>query len=504
MVTPNNNIALEIDHVSKAFPGVQALDKVSLNLYPGEIHALIGENGAGKSTLIKIVTGLYHQDEGELRIFGEKVDFNSTYDAIQKGISVVPQERNLIPAFTVGENILLEKIPTKSSVFVDYNQIHKEAQKWLDIIGLDIDEGTLVSNLSAAHMQLVETAKALALESRVLLLDEPTASITPHEVVFLFDVLRGLRERGVAILFVTHKLEEVFELCDRVTVLRDGKNVASGEPLENVDRSRLVYWMIGRKQIISELPEKQPRSEEPILEAKGLSSSGGPKNINIELYKGEILGIYGLIGAGRTELAHTLIGAMRKTEGEIYVQGEPANIKNVTTALNRYKIGYVSENRKEEGLILSTSVAFNISIAIWKRIAKFLGWISPKEEMSIVEKYVKELDIKTPSLNQVVLNLSGGNQQKVSIAKWLAAHVDILIFDEPTVGIDVKTKDAIHDLIWDLSARGEAIMLISSDMPEMIRLADRILVMKENQIVSELENTRNYDEMSEAIMTVLA
>ena len=504
MTAELNHVALEVTSASKAFPGVQALDNVSLTLSAGEIHALIGENGAGKSTLIKIITGLYQPDAGQIKMFGADVKFVSPRAAIQAGIGVVPQERNLIPGFSVGENILLEKTPTQMGMFVDYRQINLEAQKWLDVMGLEISPTQTVEELSAAQMQLVEIAKALALESRVLLLDEPTAAITPHETAFLFNVLRGLRDRGVAILFVSHKLEEVVALCDRVTVLRDGHNAATGEKIAGLDRDQLVTWMIGRSHVISELPAKQARNESPVLEARNLFSDSGTQDVSFKLHEGEVLGLYGLVGAGRTELAHALIGASKVTAGEILVGGNPAHMDNVATAMTRYKLGYVSENRKTEGLILSHSILFNVSITIWHRIARLLGWVNGAEERSLVLVDVEKLNVKTPSLAQTVMNLSGGNQQKVSIAKWLAAKADILIFDEPTVGIDIKTKYALHDLIWDLAAQGKAVLLISSDMPEMIRLADRILVMKDNRIIGELENTHQYDQMSTLIMQDLA
>jgi ribose transport system ATP-binding protein len=499
-----DHVALEAIGVSKAFPGVQALADVAMTLCGGEIHALVGENGAGKSTLIKIITGLYQPDAGQVKMFGKNVKFVSPRAAIEAGIGMVPQERNLIPAFSVGENILLEKTPTQAGMFVDYSQVNREAQKWLDVMKLDISPATVVADLSAAQMQLVETAKALALNSQVLLLDEPTAAITPHEVSFLFEVLRGLRDRGVAILFVTHKLEEVFELCDRVTVLRDGRNVASGEKIAGLTRDQLITWMIGRSHVIGDLPERQPPTIEPVLEARGLYAESGTHNVSFQLHGGEVLGLYGLVGAGRTELAHALIGASKLTGGELLVRGKPARPESVAAALGRYKIGYVSENRKTEGLILSHSILFNVSITIWRRIARLLGWISGAQEKSIVLSDIEKLDVKTPSLAQAVGNLSGGNQQKVSIAKWLAAKADILIFDEPTIGIDIKTKYALHDLIWDLSGQGKAVLLISSDMPEMIRLADRILVMKDDCIISELPNTHQYDEMSTLIMQDLA
>ena len=501
----DERVALEATGIGKAFPGVQALQDVSLSLKGGEIHALVGENGAGKSTLIKIITGLYRQDSGTLRMDGHEVEFSDPRSAIEAGIAAVPQERSLIPEFSVGENILIERMPLRGGVFVDYETINREAARWIEVMDLDIPVTRRAARLSAAEMQLVEVVRALALESSVLLLDEPTASITPHEAAHLFEVLRSLRDRGVAVLVVTHKLEEVFELCDRVTVLRDGKNVASGEPLEGLTREQLVAWMIGRKQLIAELPERPPRGKQAALALRDLDTVSGVEGANLEVFPGEIVGLYGLVGAGRTELAHAIIGASEISGGEIMIGGRKAHIRSVAEALSRYRIGYVSEDRKSDGLILSKDIVFNISVTLWRRLARWVvGWVPDAAEQEVARRHAEALDVRTPSLEQVVGNLSGGNQQKVSIAKWLAAEADILIFDEPTIGIDVKTKDALHELIWDLASSGKAVMLISSDMPEMVRLADRILVMKSGRIVSEIENSRRYDEVSEAIMQNLA
>jgi len=494
---------LEALHISKAFPGVQALDDVSLLLQRAEIHGLIGENGAGKSTLIKIISGLYQPDEGEMLIEGKKVRFSSPRDSVEAGVGFIPQERNLIPDFTVGENVLLEKL-NQSGVFVSYGKINAEAKQWLDTVGLNVPPTVVVSELSPAQMQLVETAKALALKGKILLLDEPTASLTPHEGEFLFGVLRKLRDSGVALLFVTHKLEEVFALCNRVTVLRDGRVVAQGEPIESMDRDRLISLMIGRKYVVTKLPPKPPKADSPILEAKNIYSDTGTDGVSVELYPGEVVGLYGLVGAGRTEFARALIGDARITQGEVLVDGKVAHIRNVADALHRYGIGYVSENRKTEGLILTHSVTSNITITVWDRIAKVFGVVNSAEERAIAGRFVEQLDIKTSSLEQSVAYLSGGTQQKVALAKWLAANTRILIIDEPTIGIDIKTKYALHDLIWDLTANGVAVLLISSDMPEIIRLSDRILVMKKHRIVGELENSRRYEEMSQMIGELLA
>jgi len=489
---------LEIRDVSKSFPGVRALDRVSLQLESGEIHALIGENGAGKSTLIKIATGLYRPDEGQIFLNGSEVHFHSPRDAIEAGIGVVHQERNLIPRFTVGENIMLERMPSRRG-FVDFRQVNQEAANWLSELDLDFGPETPVGALSVAQLQLVEIAKALSLESKILLLDEPTASITPRETERLFEILRRLRDGGVAVMFVSHKLEEVFEICNRVTVLRDGRNTALGEFMADMTPDKLIALMVGRAHSAEEFPPKKVE-DEVVLEVRNLRTALGHRDVSFSLRKGEILGLYGLIGAGRSELARALIGDEKVVGGEVLVRGEMARIRGVGEALNRYRIGYLSENRKEEGLILPHSVQVNVAISIWDRLRKAFGWIGRSTEKAAAQPYVEQLDIKTPSLDQSVVKLSGGNQQKVSLAKWLAARVEVLIVDEPTVGIDVKTKEYFHELIWGLASEGMAVLLISSDMPEMIRLADRILVMNDMRIVGELENTRDYDEVSESIM----
>ncbi len=490
---------LEVRGATKDFPGVRALDDVSMRLEPGQIHALLGENGAGKSTLIKILTGVYQPDSGEVRLYGERQRFQTPRDAIAAGIGVVHQERNLINRFSVGENILLENLPTKSGL-VDYAAIFEQAQPWLDALDLHVDPRTPVLQLSAAQMQLVEIAKALSLQTKILLMDEPTGSITPHETEVLFNLLRKLRDDGVSIVFVSHKLEEVFALCDRVTVLRDGRNACESRPLAGLRRADIVKLMIGRDEQIGRFGEKVIHRDRPALVLQGVATGRGHRDINLTLNKGEIVGLYGLIGSGRTELAKAIIGAERLTAGHIEVSGRRANIRNVTEALRRYRIGYVSEDRKREGLILIHTVLRNVGITIWDRVARVLGFTTERIESASALPYIKRLEVRTPSVHQTVGNLSGGNQQKVSVAKWLAAEAEILIIDEPTIGIDIKTKTYLHELIWGLAADGAAILLISSDMPEMIALADRIVVMNDFAVVGEVQNTRDYDEVSHRIM----
>ncbi len=490
---------LAVEGATKSFPGVKALDGVDFVLRPGEIHALLGENGAGKSTLIKILTGVHLPDNGTVRLFGEPVRFRNARAAIQAGISAVHQERNLIPRMSVAENIMLEDLPERLG-FVDYRAVNERARHWIERLGLAIRPDQPVRTLSVAQMQLVEIAKALVLEAKILLMDEPTASITPHETEVLFGLLRQLRDQGAAIVFVSHKLEEVFELCDRVTVLRDGRNACNGLPIGELDRADVVRFMIGRDERTARLGEKPVDAAGMALRLAGVATSLGHSGIDLELRRGEILGLYGLVGAGRSELAKALVGLGRITGGTVEVAGKPAVVPDPTTALQRYRIGYISEDRKGEGLILIHDVGRNIGITIWRRLSGWLGWLGEGRARGAARPFVEKLAIRTPNMGQKVGNLSGGNQQKVSVAKWLAADCDILIVDEPTVGIDIKTKTDLHELLWELASSGKAILLISSDMPEMVALADRILVMGGFRILGEVPNDHDYGRMSTAIM----
>jgi ribose transport system ATP-binding protein len=490
---------LSIDHVTKDFPSVRALDDVSLRVRTGEIHALMGENGAGKSTLIKIVTGVYKPDSGRLLLDDQPAEFASPRDALAAAIGAVHQERNLIPRFSVGENIVLEHLPTRNGM-VDYAEVHSQARAYLNLLDRAIDTRAEVATLSVAQMQLVEIARALSLKAKLLLLDEPTASISGREAAALFDVLRRLKAQGVAIVFVSHKLEEVLSLCDRVTVLRDGKIAAADEPIASVTRGRLVSLMIGRDERVAEIGVRNPDASQTVLQLRAVSTSFGHRNIDLSLHRGEILGLYGLVGAGRTELARSILGYGRITAGQIRVKGQPARIGSMNEALENYRIGYVSEDRKGEGLLLAYPVRDNIAIAIWRRIAGILGLLRPRAETKAAAPFVVRLAIRTPSIEAAVSTLSGGNQQKVSIAKWLAARTDILIIDEPTVGIDVRTKVEIHELIGGIARDGVSVLLITSDMAEMVTLADRILVLHDFRIVGEVANDHRYEGTSAAVM----
>jgi ribose transport system ATP-binding protein len=493
---------LAIDGVSKAFPGVLALDDATLHLRKGEIHALMGENGAGKSTLIKIITGLYRPDRGQVLIDGTAQIFASPRDAIAAGVSAVHQERNLIPRFSIGENILLERPPAKNGL-VNFADVHRLAKPHLERLGLDIDTRIEVRRLSVAQMQIVEIAKALSHEAKILVLDEPTASITGHEIQALFAILRQLRDRGVAIVFVSHKLEEVFEIADRVTVLRDGRNAAVGVPIADLSRGRLVSLMVGREERLAATTVRAIDTERIVLEARALATAFGHSDVSFALRHGEILGIYGLVGAGRTELARALVGAGKITSGQLLIKNRLVSISGMTEALNRYRIGFISEDRKQEGLILTHSIQRNLGVTIWRRLAGLMGWLRDAVELRAVAPFATKLNVRAPSLDQSVGNLSGGNQQKVSIAKWLAANVEILIVDEPTVGIDINTKAQIHDLIREIANSGVSVLMISSDMPEMIAVVDRILIMHDFRLTGEIANDRNYESVSSAIMATI-
>ena len=492
--------ALQVANVSKSFPGVKALNDVSMTIEAGSVHALLGENGAGKSTLIKIITGIYPPDTGNVSMNGKPLRFANLRQAAAGGLGVVHQERNLVTRFSVGENIMLDRLGASALSRVDYTAIHREAETWLKLLDLEVDPRTIVSRLSVAQMQLVEIGKALSLQSRVLLLDEPTASLTPNESKVLFRILRRLRDDGVAIGFVSHKLEEVFDICDRVTVLRDGVNACDSADLTKLNRGDVVQMMIGRaERITKRAPRAQP-DVAPYLQLTGYASGAGHRDINLSVRAGEIVGLYGLVGAGRSELARAILGLSKQLGGEVKVAGKPAHITSVAEALHQHSIGYVSEDRKQEGLILQHSVLANGGITLWRKLASRMGFLTDGAINAKVGPVLQRLELKTPSVYQTIGNLSGGNQQKVSVAKWIAAGVKLLIIDEPSVGIDIKTKAYLHDLVHELAEQGTAVLLITSDMPEMVDVADRILVMDGYRIKGCVENDRNYDAVSKAIM----
>ena len=435
-----------------------------------------------------------------MKVNGQEKSFNNPIESTEAGIAVVHQERNLIPEFSVEENITLHNPPLKLGI-INRAERTRLAKQALQTLGFEIDLNERVKNLSVAQMQLVEIAKALVTNAKIILLDEPTASITGSETRKLFDVIRKLKDQGTAVLFVSHKLEEVYEICDTVTVLRDGVSVLESKSLSEFKQGEIVDLMVGRhlaerKNVI----RKIDRSKKPVIELKNLSTALGHRNINLSLYPGEVLGMYGLVGAGRSELARSILGLHAVTNGQILLNGAEVKIKNFRDALHKFRIGYVTENRKEEGLFLDFPVRKNISVTILSKILQKLSVINPKKEDDVASKYVDRLGIKVVDNNQLALTLSGGNQQKVSVSKWLAAETKILVIDEPTVGVDVRTKASFHELITQLADEGLSIILISSDLAEMVAVADRILVMRRYELVGDLDNSKDYQNMSRSIM----
>jgi len=494
---------LELRNITKTFPGVKALDNVGITVKTGEIHALMGENGAGKSTLIKIICGVYQPDSGDIIFQGEKVSFSNPRKAFYKGISVVHQERNLVPTFTVAENILMDQIAGKDLKRIDWKKLYQEAQKYIDMVGLDLSPYQNVESLSAGKKQMIEIARALSYNAKLLILDEPTASISLKEADMLLETIRTLQKQGMTFIYVSHKIEEVFKIADCVTVLRDGKNASQSIPINELDRDTLITLMVGRTENKQGFPSRDLSGRPVVLEVKNLRSVESPKPKSFKLYEGEILGWYGLVGAGRTELAKVLIGDDPATGGEILIYSKPVKIRSVKEAMQKHQIVYVSENRQEEGLFLQHDIVHNIAASIWKRISSKMGFVKSLTEKENAEYYVKKLNIKTPSIYQLVHNLSGGNRQKVCIAKGLSANPKIIIFDEPTVGIDIKTKREIHELIWELANNGISIIVISSDMAEIIQLADRLIVFRNGEICGELENCKVYDTTSVRVMDMI-
>lgn len=475
-------ILLSAKGISKRFPGVQALQDVSLTLHAGSVHALCGENGAGKSTLMNILIGLYRRDEGEIRIKGEQVNFASPREALRHGISIIDQELNVITEMTIAENMFLGREPERPVPFIDRAVLHKWTTEQLERVGLDVDPRTKIRNLSLAQIQLFEIARALSHDSDIIIMDEPTSALGEREVEKLFEVISLLRSKGRSIIYVSHKLEEVFRMADTITVLRDGRHVGT-EEAGSLDRAKLISMMVGRK--LDESVAKSGRLNGPeILSVDHLTRLGEYNDISLKLHKGEILGIFGLMGSGRSEFLNGLFGIKRAESGSIAIDGHEARIEKPSDA-KRLGIAYVTEDRKLSGLVLPCSVRENVSVAALQKLARG-GILNTRKEKSAVQKLVASLNIKTPSIRQPVRYLSGGNQQKVVLAKWLFTEPRILILDEPTRGIDVGAKREIYSLIAKFAESGYGIIVVSSEMPEIFALSDRIIVFREGRIAGEV------------------
>ena len=472
---------LEMKNIRKTFPGVVALDGVHLELRKGEVHILLGENGAGKSTLMKILSGAYQKTTGELLFEGRALEIKSPKHAQELGISTIYQELNLVPNLSAAENIYLGREPCLVAGVINRPKIYADAQRLLDGLGVQIKATARVLELSIAQQQMVEVAKALSLDARILIMDEPTSALTEQEISQLFNTIRRLKNRGVSIIYISHRLEELFEIGDRVTVLRDGKYVDTRN-IKYVKNAELIRMMVDR-DLKEQYPKKVTNPGDEALRVENLYVNHKLKNISFSVRKGEILGVSGLLGSGRTELARAIFGLDQPSEGDISVKGRLCRVKSPRDAI-RLGIGFLTEDRKSEGLVLLLSVKDNIMLPSVERLSRF-GVVNGKEESRSARRFADELRIKTPNLQQKVMFLSGGNQQKVVLSKWLCCQADIFIFDEPTRGIDVGSKVEIYQLMNELTDKGVAIILISSELPEVLGMSDRILVMHQGRIAGE-------------------
>ncbi len=474
---------LQMEGITKLYPGVVALNNVNFTLAKGEVHALVGENGAGKSTLIKILAGATHCDSGTIVFDGKQLGKYDPHEALRMGISVIYQEINLVGNMTVEENIFFGRELTKrngKSVFLNKKAMQEKTLQVFKSLELDIDPKAVVATLSVAYQQLVEIAKAVVYDAKIIVMDEPSATLTNNELEILFRLIEKLKSKGTSVIYISHRLEEIFAIADHVTVFRDG-NYIDSLPIKDTNQNELIRMMVGR-ELSGSFPENKSSSDEIVLEGRDLFN-GKVKHASIYLKKGEILGISGLVGAGRTELARILFGADPYL-GDIIVKGKPAKIRSPRDAI-KYGIALLPEDRKTQGLILRMEVDINASMAALDYVSKN-GWMDFAAEKEMIKKYVEAMKIKTPSLKQTVSHLSGGNQQKVILAKWLASKSDILIFDEPTRGIDVGAKSEIYELMNQLVNEGKSIIMISSELPELIGMSDRVYVMHEGSIIGEL------------------
>ena len=474
---------LEASGITKRFPGTLALDNVQLELLHGEIHAVVGENGAGKSTLMKILAGVSLPDTGDIRFEGEPVHLTSPHEALTRGIAIVHQELSLIPTLSVAENIFPGRLPTNPLGLVRYGELFRQAEAVLQQLDVEVDPRTPVEMLPIATQQLIEITKAVSMNCKVLILDEPTSALTDHEADRLLAFLQRLAADGVGILYISHKLNEIFAVSDRVTVLRDGKYVGTRR-IDEVAPDDVIRMMVGR-ELGNMYPDKSQKIEAPLMEVRDLRLPGAAAGSSFSLYKGEILGFAGLIGSGRSELARMIFGADHRAAGEIILNGQPVTIDSPRQAIE-LGLGYLPEDRKAAGLFLEMSVKLNVEATVIGEVSSG-GFVVAGRERALAQQYVRQLNISTPSIEQEVGRLSGGNQQKALVAKWLAIKPKILIVDEPTRGIDVGAKKEIHFLLRALAESGVGVLMISSELPEILGMSDRILVMHEGSIVAEYD-----------------
>lgn len=481
---------LEMKNITKLFPGVKALDNVDFSLDRGDVHALLGENGAGKSTLIKILSGVYDPTNGEIFINGKQETINNPFDALQLGVVPVHQEVNLSPLLSIAENIFIGRQPVGRFGLIDYKKMYEDAEFWLSELQMSVNPATPLGMVSIAEKQMVAIARAISLDAKILIFDEPTSSLTLNETENLFNAIDKLKKRNIGIIYISHRLEEVFRICNRLTVMRDGVVVGNREVSE-VDTDTIIRMMVGR-DLGSMYSRTKHKIGEPILEVKGLSVKGVFSDIDLVVRSGEIVGVAGLVGAGRTELARAICGDLPISSGQVLISGTEKKIKNPSDAI-RAGIGLVPEDRKDEGLVLELPITNNISMTILKLLSR-MGLVDSRKEREIAAQNVKQLAVKTPSIKQPVQFLSGGNQQRVVIGKWLATNPKLLIVDEPTRGIDVGAKSEIYALLSELTSQGVGILMISSELPEILAMSDRIIVIHQGKVKAELVAEKTSEE----------
>lgn len=481
-------VLLEMKGIGKTFPGVKALQGVSLTVREGQVHALLGENGAGKSTLIKILSGAYTKDEGQIFFEGKPVEIRGPYDAQALGISTIYQEFNLAKDLSIAENIFLGHLPPKG-IGVDWGQVKRRSREILDTLGVSLSVDTMVSTLSVAEQQLVEIAKSLNRKTRILIMDEPSAVLGEKDLEKLFEVVRSLQKQGIGIIYISHRLKEIFELADEVTVLKDGRYIAT-KLVSEVTMDDLVKLMIGR-DLKDVYPKREPALGDMLLEAKNVSQSKLVHDCSFTLRAGEIIGFAGITGSGRTELVRAIFGA-DPCRGEMFISGKPYKPRSPADAIG-HGVALVTEDRKAQGLFLKLNVAVNTTISGLKHLTRF-GILQLPRELALVKKMIQDLSIKTPNANFIVVNMSGGNQQKVILARWLSIGTRIFILDEPTRGIDVGSKSEIYQIMDDLTKKGVGVIMISSELPEILGMSDRIMVMRQGTIVKELPRAEASEE----------
>lgn len=482
-----SNYILEMTDITKEFPGVKALDKVQLKVRPGTVHALMGENGAGKSTLMKCLIGIYHKSSGKIIYDGKEVDFNTTFESLNAGISMIQQEMIPVSERSVAENVWLGRQPMKNPLMIDHKKMLEDTARLFEQLEVTIAPDVKMKELTVSQKQMVEIVKAVSYNSRIVIMDEPTSSLTSSEVAHLFKIIRQLKSKGVAIIYISHKMDEIFEICDEVTIYRDGHYISSSE-ITDITMDDLIRQMVGR-EISNMFPKTGHKIGETILKVDHISSGRMVKDVSFELHKGEILGFAGLVGAGRSETMEAIFGIRKINSGDVYLRGEKVNIKDPEDAVRR-GISFLTEDRSAKGIVGIRDISDNVVLSNLKIYGFPLKHNKIKED---VDEYVTKLRVKTPNNQELIKNLSGGNQQKVLVARCLLTNPDIMIVDEPTKGIDVGAKSEIHALISELASQGKAVIMISSEMPEVMGMSDRIVIMHEGKVTGII-GKEDYDQ----------